>query len=45
MIYKIVWTGLGLLLAAGVIYLGVVGISVSKVAIQVEVPLQKFLKK
>lgn len=45
MIYKVVWMGLGVLLTAGVVYLGTVGISVSKVALQVEVPLQKFLKK
>lgn len=45
MVYKVVWIGLGVLLAAGTIYLGTVGISVSKVAVQMEVPLQKFLKK
>lgn len=45
MVYKVVWIGLGVLVTAGVVYLGVEGISVSKYALQMEIPIQKFIRK
>lgn len=45
MIYKIAWVGLGLFLMAGVVYLGSIGITIAKYAVQMEIPIQKFIKK
>jgi hypothetical protein len=44
MVYKIIWIGLGVFVLAGTLYLGTVGISVTKRSVQLEIPLQKFIK-
>ncbi|MDR1907735.1 MAG: hypothetical protein LBQ43_02620 [Holosporales bacterium] len=45
MIYRVAWIGLGLAVTAGVMYLGAVGITVAKRPVQIEVPIQYFVKK
>ncbi|MDR1598216.1 MAG: hypothetical protein LBR89_04805 [Holosporales bacterium] len=44
MIYRIAWIGLGVAVVAGVMYLGAVGITVAKRPVQVEVPIQYFMR-
>jgi hypothetical protein len=45
MVYKIAWVGLAIAIAVGVMYLGAVGITVAKRPVQIEIPLQQFLRK
>lgn len=44
MFYKYAWIGLILLILAGTVYLGTVGITVSKRSVQMEVPIHKLIK-
>jgi hypothetical protein len=45
MVYKIAWIGLAIAIVAVVMYLGAVGIRVAKRPIQIEIPIQQFLRQ
>ncbi|GHS91807.1 hypothetical protein AGMMS49949_02830 [Alphaproteobacteria bacterium] len=45
MVYKMIWIGLGVFMMLGIVYLGTAGICVVKRSVQMEVPLQTFLKQ
>ena len=44
MFYRVAWFGVFGLVLAGAVYLGTKGITVAKRTVQIEVPMQRFIK-